>query len=102
MNLPTPITALTPIGEPTHVMYFTFRCTLCEHSAEWRDGYPKTADEVRIAWTDTNGENHIRTMFEEDRCFICKKCMSKVEPNGAIETVDAKGATVIAFLKMYN
>lgn len=91
---------LKVLDEP-RVRYFTFRCTLCEHTSEWRDGYPKSADEVRIAWTDADGTGHVRTMYEKDHCLICKECMDQIDDRGWIETVDAKGAITLAKLVMY-
>lgn len=101
-QLPKRNSSLEPVGEPIEVLYYTFRCTLCEQKSEWRDGYPQTADEVKIAWVDADGTSHVRTMFEEDRCFICRECMAKCTNSGEINCTDARGAKVYAHLKMYN
>ena len=90
---------LAPQGEPTGYLCFTFRCTLCEHSHEWRDGFPKSADEVRITMVDGETVKH-RTMYEKDHCFICRDCMGKRVGN-KIAVIDAHGTATIATLIMY-
>lgn len=86
-------------NEPTYLCY-TFRCTLCEQSSDWKDGYPRTADEVRLVWVELNGEVRTRTMYEKDHCFICKECMGKIK-DGQITFTDARGARGVANLVMY-
>lgn len=81
-------------------MYYTFKCSLCDQRNEWRDGYPQTADEVRIVWVD-NGVVKKRTMYEKDRCFICKSCMDTIV-DGQVTCTDAQGSRVVANLVMYS
>ena len=86
--------------EVTYLCY-TFRCTLCEQSSDWKDGYPRTADEVRLVWVEPDGEVRSRTMYERDHCFICKECMDKCD-DGQITFTDARGAKGVANLVMWT
>lgn len=86
-----------PVGEPTYLPY-TFRCTLCERSGEYRDGNVFTADEVRLTWIDGE-EVKTRTMLRAEHPLICGSCMA-AEDAGRIACVDARGCAVVAVLIM--